>query len=218
MSVGPLRTLLLDFDGTIADSIELILASYRHAFTEVRGAAPPDELWLKGVGTPLLSQLRDLARSPEEIDLLFQPYREFAISQHDRYIRSFDGMRSTLEAFAAASVPLGIVTSKNRVGLQRGLRALDLEACFSALYTIDDSEHHKPHPQPVELAMAALSARPESTLFAGDSLHDLEAGRAAGVTTAAALWGPFDREQLAAGQPDHWLEHPTDLLGLFGLG
>ena len=106
-----------------------------------------------------MAQLRDLARSPEEVELLFQPYREFAISQHDHYIRSFDGMRRTLEGFAAASVPMGIVTSKNRVGLQRGLHALDLESFFSARYTIDIASITA-HPQPVELAMAALSPVP----------------------------------------------------------
>jgi len=48
----------------------------------------------------------------------------------------------------------------------------------------------------------------------GDSVHDMESGRAAGMLTAAALWGPFSREHLAPAEPDHWLEHPSELLAL----
>jgi phosphoglycolate phosphatase-like HAD superfamily hydrolase len=48
----------------------------------------------------------------------------------------------------------------------------------------------------------------------GDSIHDLQSGRAAGVLTAAALWGPFTRSQLEPGEPDFWLEDPADVLEL----
>jgi len=210
-------TLLLDFDGTIADSIELILAAYRYAFTRVRGASPPDDLWLAGVGTPLMQQLEGLATSPQEVPLLLAPYRDFAIAEHDRLIRSFPTMLPALETLRAAAVPLGVVTSKNRVGLNRGLVALGLEGFFATTLTTDDTTQHKPHPAPVLLALERLGARPEATLFVGDSLHDLEAGRAAGVRTAAALWGPFTKDQLSSGQPDYWLDDPLDLLPLFGL-
>ena len=209
-------TLLLDFDGTVADSVELILAAYRHAFTVVRGHCPPDALWLEGVGTPLMQQLEGLASSPEEVPLLFGPYRDFAIAEHDRLIRSFPSMRSTLDALRGAGVPMAIVTSKNRVGLNRGLSALELEGYFATTLTIDDTVQHKPDPAPVLLALERLNARPERTLFVGDSLHDLVAGRAAGVATAAALWGPFSKQQLASGEPDHWLEDASGLLPLLG--
>jgi len=212
-----LETLLLDFDGTIADSIDLILAAYRYAFTEVRGAAPPDELWLEGVGTPLMTQLEGLAENPEEVPLLLEPYRRFAIDEHDRMIRSFPNMEACLKRFKASGIALGIVTSKNSIGLARGLRALGLGEYFSALLSTDDTELHKPHPEPVLLALERLEADPARTLFVGDSLHDLEAGRAAGVKTGAALWGPFGREKLAPGKPDYWLDKPEQMLPLFGL-
>jgi pyrophosphatase PpaX len=217
MQEDPFETLLLDFDGTIADSIALILAAYRYAFTEVRGAPLPDVLWLEGVGTPLISQLEGLAQSPDEVPLLLAAYRRYAIAEHDRLIRSFPTMRPSLESFRAAGVPMGVVTSKNRVGLDRGLGALGLQGFFSTLIATDDTEQHKPHPAPVLLALERLGAEAERTLFVGDSLHDLEAGRAAGVRTAAALWGPFTAQQLASGEPDYWVEDPLDLLPLFGL-
>ena len=63
-------------------------------------------------------------------------------------------------------------------------------------------------------ALANLGLPPEVAVFVGDSVHDLAAGRAAGVRTGAALWGPFPRADLAAMQPDFMLESITDLLAL----
>ena len=65
------------------------------------------------------------------------------------------------------------------------------------------------------VVLALLNAAPERTVFIGDSRHDLECGRAAGVKTAAVLWGPFDRSHLADLSPDYWLEKPHDLTQLY---
>jgi pyrophosphatase PpaX len=63
----------------------------------------------------------------------------------------------------------------------------------------------------VRLALERLGAPASDAVFVGDSRHDLVAGRAAGVKTAAALWGPFDRSHLEDLAPDYWLERPADL-------
>jgi pyrophosphatase PpaX len=75
--------------------------------------------------------------------------------------------------------------------------------------------HPKPHPEPVLKALALLDAAPERTVFIGDSRHDLESGRAAGVKTAAVLWGPFNRSHLEDLAPDFWLEKPDQLAQLY---
>jgi pyrophosphatase PpaX len=75
----------------------------------------------------------------------------------------------------------------------------------------DDVTRAKPDAEPVLAAMAALGADPATTVFVGDSPHDMAAGRAAGVRTAAVLWGPFRRDHLAPHAPDHWLDDPEAL-------
>jgi pyrophosphatase PpaX len=80
---------------------------------------------------------------------------------------------------------------------------------------MDATARHKPEPEPVWYALDALGGIPATrALFVGDSTHDMRAGRAAGVRTAAALWGPFSREQLAPTAPDHWLAGFAELRGL----
>ena len=78
----------------------------------------------------------------------------------------------------------------------------------------DDVERHKPDPTPVLHALERLAVPPERAVYVGDSPHDIHAGRAARVKTAAALWGPFDRADLEPAGPDQWLERPVDMASL----
>jgi pyrophosphatase PpaX len=119
-----------------------------------------------------------------------------------------------LEGVQGAGLRTAIVTSKNRYGTERGLRVTGLEAFVDAIVPSDEVVHPKPHPEPVERALASLGISAERAVFVGDSLHDLECGRAARVQTAAALWGPFSRQDLERGRPDHWLETPGALTAL----
>lgn len=78
----------------------------------------------------------------------------------------------------------------------------------------DEVTNHKPHAEPVEKAVALLGVDPAGTVYVGDSIHDMQSGRAAGVKTAAALWGPFGRSHLESASPDYWLKTPADLVTL----
>jgi pyrophosphatase PpaX len=124
----------------------------------------------------------------------------------------------TLAWARAQGYPTAIVTSKGRGMTARSLQHVGLAESFDTVVTFEETERHKPLPDPVWLALERLGARPESALFVGDSPHDMHAGRAAGVTTAAALWGPFSRDELAVAAPDHWMhgfhELPTVLASL----
>ena len=81
----------------------------------------------------------------------------------------------------------------------------------------DEVVNPKPHPEPIEVALRQLGAPAEGALYVGDSVHDMESGRAALVRTAGVLWGPFSREDLQRTEPDYWLESPADLRSLLGL-
>src|SRR6478672_2476708 len=104
--------LLFDLDGTLIDSIELILNSARYAFVGFQGRAPTDEEWRAGIGRPLLTVLREHAGDHAEADRLLARYREYQMEHHDRLMRAYDGIVAALRSFAAAGHPLGVVTSK----------------------------------------------------------------------------------------------------------
>ncbi|MDP2496707.1 MAG: HAD hydrolase-like protein [Candidatus Palauibacterales bacterium] len=213
--------LLLDLDGTLIDSSELILASYRHTMREHLGEVPPDSEWLEGMGKTLRVQLRRFASSEEEAEAMVETYREHNHRVHDRLVRTFGEVSETLDGLHRRGVPMGIVTSKARRGVEMGMEACGLDpGWFRTVVTADDVERPKPHPEPVLLALRNMESGaggrpdPAATTFVGDSIHDLRAGRAAGVKTAAALWGPYGREELGPGEPDHWLESVRELEAL----
>ena len=213
MASRPLAV-LFDLDGTLIDSIELILNSARHAFRDRTDSAPSDAEWLAGVGTPLATMFRQYARDDAEVEALIAKYREYQIANHDRLTRRYDMVVEVVDGLRAAGHPQAIVTSKTGWLARRGLDHVGLASHFDVIVGCDSCDRHKPDPQPVLKALEQLGYAPHEAVFVGDSVHDMLAGNAAGVTTIAALWGPFSREDLVASEPNHFLDRMADLPAL----
>jgi pyrophosphatase PpaX len=193
-------TWLFDFDGTLVDSVELMLASFRHAAVLVLGAAPPDEELRRGIGRPLIDQMRALDSS--RADQLFDAYLEHNLAHHADLLRPYPGVDQLLDTLSATGRRLGIVTSKRRDSVEMGIELLGIDAEFAAIVTWEDTARHKPAPDPVLRALELLDADPGDAMYIGDSAWDIRAGRAAGVVTAAALWGAAPAQELIAERPD----------------
>jgi phosphoglycolate phosphatase-like HAD superfamily hydrolase len=106
---------------------------------------------------------------------------------------------------------MAIVTSRHKESTLRALDLCGITDRFREIVTPEDVVSPKPHPEPVLFALDRLGVAAENALFIGDSLA---AGREAGTSTAAALWGPFSRAVLEREKPTHLFEHPTDVLEL----
>jgi pyrophosphatase PpaX len=207
-------TVLFDLDGTLLDSIRLILECYRHTFAVHGMPARPEEELLRGIGTPLRAQLAACSDDPRVVESMVATYRAWNHDKHDSSVAPYAGVVGCVRALDRAGVRLGIVTSKARPGALQGLSLMGLSALFPVLVCGEDVTNAKPHREPVDRALFLLNARSDEALFVGDSLHDMHAGRSAEVETGAALWGPFTREELSPSEPTHWLESPEDILAL----
>ncbi len=229
---------LFDLDGTVVDTVELIVQSFRHAVRTVLGEDLPDEYITAGVGQPLMAQMERL--SNEKARELYDVYREYNHRRHDELIRPYDGVAEALAALRSAGRRLGIVTSKSRDTTMMAFDAVGLHDAFDAVVTASDSETHKPAPEPILLCLERLGAgtalggprlgegggagrgvesssvthRALTPVYIGDSPVDIQAGRAAGVATAAVAWGVFSRTALLASSPDYWLDEPGELVAL----
>ena len=201
------RAVLFDLDGTLADTVPLILHCYRHTMRTHLGTELPDELWIRHMGKPLRVSMTDFAADSEEAMRMVDTYVAFQRRVHDEMVRGFPEAVETLKALRGRGLRLGVVTSKGREMAARTLGCCGLGDAFDVLVTADDVRMGKPHPEPVLRALAELGFEqaPGEVVFVGDSPHDLVAGQEAGVRTAAVLWGPFDRAALAKSDPDYWI-------------
>lgn len=216
MTGGAWSAVLFDLDGTLADTVELILRCFRHTFRVHRGSVPPDEAFRAGIGMPLRDQLRAFTDDPEEVERMAATYAAHQRTLHDDLVTPYAGAVEVVRALREAAVPVGVVTSK-----RHGMAVRTLERCgFAGLYDVlvgaDDAVQGKPHPEPVLLALDRLGVDGAAgrALMVGDSPFDLRAGRSAGTRTAGVLWGVFPRGALAAEEPDWLVNEPGELLAL----
>ncbi len=213
MDLSRIRSLLFDFDGTLADTTELILRSFEESFSLAGLPCPSREKLLAQVGRPLARQMADF--DPEHADLLYRLYQETYDRMHDELARPFPGVKEALTELRVRGYLLGVVTSKRARTAEQGLVYFAMRDLFEVVISADDTERHKPEPDPLLEAMRRLGVGPREVAYIGDSPHDLKCAHAAGVTAVAVAWGPFDREVLEREKPDLWLETPEDLPALF---
>jgi pyrophosphatase PpaX len=204
---------LFDLDGTLVDSIALLLASMKHAF-HGRTRKPSDTEWIEGLGTPLPKQLTPYVESDEDRERLVNRYRTFQHENHDRLMARYEGVIDTLALLYQRGHPMGVVTSKGNAMMDRGLKFIGADDYIEVAIGYDSVHIHKPDPFPVRAALKKLGYEASEAVFVGDSPHDIKSGNAAGVVTIAALWGPFTRSALAPYNPTHFLDRIADLPAL----
>jgi pyrophosphatase PpaX len=215
MSSPRLPAVLFDLDGTLIDSVDLIVQSARHAFAvcpEYGGRVPTDEEWVADLGMPLTVMFRRFTDDEAEVEELIAGYREYQVANHDALVRCYDGVAATLRELSSLDHPIGIVTSKVEAMAERGLAVAGLDGLVDTIVGLESTRRHKPDPEPVRTALGRLGLRPADACFVGDSPHDMTAGRAAGVVTIGALWGPFTKEQLQAARADYLARSPREVL------
>ncbi len=204
--------MLFDFDGTVVDTVELIRESHRHATREVLGVDFDDARLVSNVGIPLMDQM--VAFSPRHAQELLQVYREWNHRHTAELIREYPGMSALLAELREAGRPLGIVTSKARHVADLAFAVLPVRDYFDVIVTTEDTDRHKPAPDPVLYALSKLNARPEDAVMVGDAPFDLEAGAAAGCATIGVTWGFFDADTLSALNPDAVVDDMSGLADL----
>lgn len=210
-----IKGILFDFDGTLANTIDLIIAAFEHTCQAVLGKVPERELIVNTFGLPLPEAMLILSGREELVEEMRNVYRVYNDSHHDEMIKPIQGMTETLSALKAQGIKIAVVTSKKPRMLYRGMACLDLEAYIDAVIALGDTKESKPQAEPMLAACAKLQLKPEECLCVGDSPFDLQSGHGAGAITVAVRYTYFAWEKiLQEGKPDFVIEKPEDLLEL----
>jgi pyrophosphatase PpaX len=202
---------LFDLDGTVVDSGAIILASMRHATREVLGRDFDDAELLQAVGGPGL-EAQMAVFGPDRVDELVQVYRAHNEPLHEE-LEACAGMEDVLVRLHAEGRRLGVVTAKRRSTVELAFDRVPVAHLFETVVGGDETERHKPDPEPLLLAAKRMSAQPAETAYVGDSPFDIRAAKAAGMYAIAVTWGRIhDRGRLEREQPDAIVDTAGELL------
>jgi pyrophosphatase PpaX len=206
-------TVLFDLDGTVVDSGAIILASMRHATREVLGSEHTDEELMRAVGGPGL-EAQMAAFAPDRIEELVTVYRAHNEPLHDE-LEACAGMEEVLARLHEEGRRLGVVTAKRRATVELAFARVPLRHLFETVVGGDETERHKPDPEPLLLAAERMGADPAETAYVGDSPFDVAAAKAAGMFAIAVTWGRIhDRARLEEAEPDAIVDTAGELLAL----
>lgn len=209
------KYILFDFDGTLVNTNDVILASWQHTYRHYLGHEMPVDHITSCFGEPLLLTMeREFpgVDPQESADV----YRQFQLKNADRLVTIFPGIKELLADLKAAGYVLGIVTSRTRESALRYMDMFAITSYFSDLVTCDDTTVHKPNPEPILLAMSKLGASAEESIMIGDSPFDIKCANNAGVDSVMVNWRITCDESsvIDDAKVDYWIHQPSDLVEL----
>ncbi|MDO5738211.1 MAG: HAD-IA family hydrolase [Eubacteriales bacterium] len=207
-----LRSVCFDFDGTLIDTIPLIIESYQYVYREIGKYVPTEDEIISGIGLPLetiFAQDFPAEQIPEALEM-YLDYNRPRLASH---VAIYLGIIPLLEALSSLDLKLGIVTAKRGSDMVPTMRAFRLEKYFDTIVSKFDTEEHKPKPAPLYLAMERLEiSDPQELLYIGDAIYDIQSANNAGCLSGAVAWSNTSREKLQAQSPTVFFDQWQDIL------
>lgn len=202
---------IFDTDGTLVDTLELIVASYNYAVAELLG---------KKFGTAEVSGLFGPTMEKILAKIVPSKYLKAAVARYHEYYqlhfrdhaRIYPGIHELLSALHRTGKKLAVFTGAGEQAAKVTLEQAGLSGFFSTVVTGDDVSQPKPDPHGLILAMRAIGASADQTIYIGDTREDVEASRSAGIRSAVALWGSGDSSRLRALKSDFIFRDPSEAL------
>ena len=194
--------LAFDWDGTLMDSAAAIAASLQSACRDLDLPVPHEEHARYVIGLGLNDAMAHIlpGLDPAQYPRVVERYRVHFL-KHDAGTSLFPGAAETVAALHEAGFLLAVATGKSRRGLDRALGTTGLKRYFHATRCSDEG-HSKPHPGMLQGLMEELGASRERTLMIGDTTHDMEMARAAGVRRLAVAYGAHAKDTLLGYDPE----------------
>jgi len=206
------NTVIFDFDGTLIDTNDVILASWQHTYRYFLGHDVSVEHITKTFGEPLM---KTLAREfpdvpPQESAEVYRTYqRKIAADM----VKLFPDVVEMLQAVKDKGYKMGIVTSRTKESTMNYLEMFNIGGFFDGLVSCDDTNIHKPNPEPLLMGLEKLGASAEESIMVGDSIFDIKCANNAGVKSVLVDWRvASDNENLSQCQIDYIITAPLELI------
>ena len=191
--------IIFDWDGTLMDSVGLIVDAMRYA-AEKHGLTVTDDATKSIIGIALVDAFPMLfPNDSDKYDELLATYSEYYVKHCDND-KLFEGIKELIQDLHAQGKTLAIATGKKRKGLQRVLPNSGIQAFFTVTKTADETAG-KPNPLMLEQILVETGTRIEDAVFIGDSIHDIRMANAIQMDSIAVSYGCEKADVLAKEQP-----------------
>ena len=211
------KIIIFDFDGTLADTRELIIRTNQEAMKAMNYLVRDEEAIRKTIGLPLAEGIRTLfPELPEEaIPEWCTTYRRIFDGLKTRYVPVlFPEVKETLEWLHAKGYVLTVASSRHSSSLNAFLQDLGIAPCFQYVLGADNVAKAKPDPEPVLQTLRDMGYPAEEALVVGDMPVDILMGSRAGAKTAGVTFGNSNRAELQAAGATYVLDHFSELKSL----
>ena len=213
------RLIILDFDGTLADTQPLIVRSLQRTISALHLPSRTDDECKSIIGLPLKECFTTLLGVDDAMaERCADVYRRvFDEDNHPGVVTLFPHVLETLTELHDRGFQLAICSSRARPTLEGFVHTFRLEEHVGMVVSANDVQRHKPHPEPVEKILAALHVKSEETLVVGDASYDILMGRAAGCRTCGVTYGNQSATDLKNAGADYLVDDFAEVLGLVGI-
>lgn len=204
------KAVLLDFDGTIMDTNRLILNSWQYTYRKLTGKEGDEKTILSTFGEILYDSMEKFF--PEQKDEAVATYREYQKYNFEEEIELFPGMKEAIEEMKKKGYLTALVTSRLARTTMLGVKKFGLGELLDTIVTEEDTEGHKPLPDPAQKAMERLGVSPSECIMIGDSKYDLMCAHNAGMEFILVSWSAAAGElEKMDEKPDHVIDSAEDL-------
>jgi len=204
-----IKAVLFDLDGTLIDTNELIIESFKHTFKEHLNIDVPESEIVMYFGEPLIDTL--VRYDKENANLLFNTYIKYNEAIHDDKAREVVYAKETISELKALGIKVGVVTSKRKLIAERGLNLFDK---MDVIITPEDTAKHKPEPEPIYKACEILNVRPNEALMIGDSHFDILCGKNAGAKTCVVKYTVLPLDKIMVYNPEYAIDEIKEITNI----
>ncbi|GAA0115432.1 HAD family hydrolase [Clostridium senegalense] len=209
------EALVLDFDGTIADTSESIILTMQDTLKYFKNEDIEDEDIKRLIGLPLFEMFKSIKGFQEEnIESAVKEYSVRYKNICKNTVTMFEGVKETLENLHKKGVKLTIATSRGKDTLLLFLKELEIEHLFSFVACCDDVTKHKPAPDVVNLVLEKINVNKDKALVIGDTIYDVGMGQNAGCESCAVTYGNNTLEEIKGSNPEYIIDKFSDLISI----
>lgn len=207
-----IKAVLFDLDGTLIDTNELIIKSFKHTFKKHLNKDVPENEIVMYFGEPLLDTLARYDK--DNAHVLFETYITYNEAIHDEVTKEIIGAKDVIRELKALGIKVGVVTSKRKLIAERGLKLFNLFEKMDVIITPEDTKKHKPEPEPIYKACEILNILPSEALMIGDSHYDILCGKNAGSKTCVVKYTVLPLDKIMQHEPEFAIDDLKEIANI----